>query len=827
MTGPGAADGGVDVGGLPESEAQRRLSRDGPNALPRSAGPSLLLRILRQVAEPLSLVLVAAALASIVVLGHRVEGLTIAAIVVLNVAIGTAQESRAASAIAALEELTSPTARVRRDGVTRVVPAASLVRGDVVELAAGDRVPADVVLDEAIALAVDEAILTGESFPADKRVAGPAAIGTPPADRPGEAFAGTMVVRGKGVGTILRTGRFTEIGAIASALEAPVEPPLLQDLRVVAARMSVLAVGLGAALVPLLLVRSAGEPDRVGNAVLAGVAMAVAAIPEGLATIVVTALALGARRMADRGAIVRRLAAIEGLGSAQVICTDKTGTITTGQLAVRTAIAAPGREADLWQAGLRCNDGRGDPVDAALLDAADERLVVAEPARRIDERPFSTDTRSMTTVDLVEGSPVLSLKGAPEAVLGRCTAGDTLDDLAQAASTLAEDGMRVLAFATSATDDLDAVGLIPLGVIAFHDPLRESAVEAVARCHRAGIRVVLVTGDHVATARAVAAGVGIHGPAVSGYELAPLEPEARAARLREADVVARVDPRTKLDLVEAHRSTDSVVAMTGDGVNDAPALRRSDIGVAMAGGGGTDVAREAADVVVTNGDLETIVAAVSEGRRIHRNLRSVVGYLLTGNLSEVLVVAASLALLPDLAVPLLPVQLLWVNLVTDGIPALALGVDEPASDPLLEPATTTRERLLGSRRLRTLVIRAAMLAGAVLAAGLLAKRWGWDDQQVRTQLLLALLCAHLMLTYAARARKFTFERGWWRSRVVAAAVGGSLLAQVLVLCTRAGRAALHVSALPPGGWLLAAGATILALAGIDLLRLVSRRRRRT
>ncbi len=807
--------------GLTEPEATRRLALDGPNQLPRPNDPSVAVRALRQLVDPLSLVLVAAALASIIVLDHRVEGLTIAAIVVLNVVIGTAQEQKAATAVAALEQLTAPTARVRRDGHVRLVPAACLVRGDVIELVAGDRVPADVVLAQAAALAIDEATLTGESFPADKLVTERSQPDAPLGERAGEAFAGTLVVRGRGLGIVTGTGRSTQIGAIATALQRPADPPLVRELRSVAARMSALALLLGAALVPLVLLRSHDEPDPLVTAVLAGVALAVAAIPEGLATIVVTALALGARRMARRGAIVRRLAAIEALGATEVICTDKTGTITTGRLAVGKAIAVEGREADMWRALLRCNDahdGTGDPLDLALIDAAAERGVVADHARRIDERPFETETRCMATVDLVDDVAVLSVKGAPEVVLARCSPGPGVDRLDAAAGALAADGMRVLAVAASTTDDLDAIALEPLGVVAFHDPLRESAIDAVARCHRAGIRVVLVTGDHLATAQAVAAKVGIDGPAAVGSELAALTPIARAARLREAVVVARVDPATKLDLVEAHRSAGRVVAMTGDGVNDAPALRRADIGVAIAGEGGTDVAREAADVVVTNGDLGTIVAAIAEGRRISRNLRSVVGYLVTGNISEVLVVACALALLPDLAVPLLPVQLLWINLITDGLPALALGVDRPTTDPLQLPPAHKRDRLLGAGRLRALVTRGAVIAGCVLTTGVIARGWGWEEQAVRTQLLLSLLGAHLMLAYAARARRFTFEAGWWRNRLLLAAVGGSLGLQVVVFCTEPGRSALGLAALPPAAWLLAMAATTASLAGIDLTR---------
>jgi Ca2+-transporting ATPase len=798
--------------GLTSQEAAARLDRDGPNELPANPEPSLLARFVRQALEPLSLVLVAASVISVVVLEQVVEGLAIFVIVVLNVTVGSVQEARSASALAALEDLTAPTARTRRDGRIQVVPARALVVGDLVELAAGDRVPADLSLLEVSGLSIDEAILTGESFPVDK---GPVTDGDG-----ASALAGTLVVRGRGLGEVDATGAATRLGAIATALERPTEPPLVGELEGVAKRMSLLAIGLACGLIPLLTWRSADGPDAFSTAVLAAVALAVAAIPEGLATVVVTSLALGARRMAQRGAIVRQLVAIEALGSTTVLCTDKTGTLTTGRLAVREAIPAAGREGALWRAALRCNDslqGTGDPIDVALHDAA----VAAgggHQFERVADRPFDASTRAMSTIDLVDGVLVLTVKGAPEDVLARCAPGPEVDQLHRLALDLASNGLRVLALAAAATDDLDETDLDALGIVAFHDPLRPSAVEAVEACARAGMRLVLVTGDHAATARAVAESVGITGEVVSGDELAGVDAELRAAALRSAAVVARVDPATKLDLVDAHRATGAIVAMTGDGVNDAPALRRADVGVAIAGDGGTDVARQAADVVVTNGDLGTIVAAVGEGRQIYRNLQSVVSYLVTGNLSEVLVFVASLVLLPDLALPLLPVQLLWVNLMTDGLPALALGVDRARTDPLLDPPTDRSQGLLGRDHLVRFAARGAVLAVAVILAGLIALQWGWTDRQVRTQLLLTLLVAHLLLVFVVRARRFTFEAGWWANGSLDLAVGGSLVLQVIVFVTPIGRSVLSLAALPAAGWVLATLLPIAVVAVVDLVR---------
>ncbi len=808
----------IDLGGLDGAEAAKRLVSGGRNELPAPLVPTAARLVARQLADPLTLVLVVVAVVTIAVLGQVPEGSAIAAIVLVNVGIGVNQERRAQAAISALEELTAPSARVRRDGRSIIVPAAEVVEGDLVELAAGDRVPADMRLVEAAALAVDEALLTGESMPAEKVANRPARAGSALGDRVGEAFAGTLAVRGRGLGVVTSTGAHTQIGAIATSLGTETAPPLVRELQLVAKRMGVVAGALGLLLIAVASARGSGFTD----AVLAGVALAVAAVPEGLATVVTSALALGARRMARRGAIVRRLPAMEALGAATVLCTDKTGTLTTGRLAVAEVEPVPGRADDLWAAALRCNDAdgtTGDPVDVALREAAAAGGHTAPAGARIAERPFDADTRSMATVHAGPDGPALSLKGAPESVLPRCRTGPDRDRLEAAVTGLARNGLRVLAFAGGPTADVDARDLDPLGLVAFVDPLRPSAIETVRRCRQAGIHIVLVTGDHLATARAVAIEAGLEAePAVTGAALAALPAEERAEGLRAARVVARVDPATKVALVDAHRAAGEVVAMTGDGVNDAPAMRRADIGVALAGQGGTDVAREAAGLVVTDGDLATLVESVAEGRRIWRNLVSVVSYLLTGNVSEVLVVVGAIALLPDLAVPLLPVQLLWVNFVTDGLPALALGVDRPPGDPLLHPPRARDDRLLSWPRTRTMLGRAGIVAATVLAAGLVGRNRGWSEDAVRTQLLLTLIVTHLVLAYVSRSDHATFERGWWRNRLLLVAIGGSLALEVPAFATGPGRSILGLAALPPLGWLMAVLAVALVVPIIDLTR---------
>ncbi|MEZ0075893.1 cation-translocating P-type ATPase [Planotetraspora sp. GP83] len=817
--------------GLSEEAASRLLARHGPNELPQPAPPSLPVRAARQLADPMSILLLIAGLVTLVVLGEVPEGAAILAILLVNVVIGVTQETRADRAVRALRTLTAPMAKVRRDGVVRRVPAAEIVPGDVIEIAAGDRVPADARVVEASALAVDEAMLTGESLSADKRATGPADPGTPLGDRRGELFSGTLVVRGTGVAEVERTGARTEMGRIATALHGGVKGPLELELAKVSRRIGVLAVAAGSVMILIGLTRVSRGEAALGDIILAGVALAIAAVPESMAAAVTTALALGSQRMAKLGVIVRRLSAIQALGATTVIATDKTGTLTTGHLTVIDQVAVPG--ADLWRSALRCNDARdglGDAVDVALATAAENHGVRLAPGEsRLAMRPFDADTRSMavTTAAVMDGAggqvsggemrtvPLLTLKGAPEVVLARCAAGGETDRLAGAVPDLARRGLRVLALAEKDTDDLDADGLRPVGLVALRDEIRASARRAVADCRAAGIRVVMVTGDHADTARAVAEEVGIHPePVVTG---SALDGPDRAARLREAAVLARVDPATKLDLVHALRGNGEVVAMTGDGVNDAPALRHADVGVAMAGDEGTDVAREAAAVVVTNGELGTIVIGVREGRRLNHNVASMIGYLLTGNLAEILIVLAGLLLWPDLVVPLLPVHLLWINLALDGIPAIALGVDRPAGDPL--SVSPRRDGLLSWRVLRLVALRALVVGVLVFAAVEVARRLGWSAEEVRSEAVLALVFARLTLAYVVRARRWTFEGGWWRGRAVLVAVAATAALQALATTVPPLGALLALVPLPPLGWAMALGAALSTVLASDLLRL--------
>lgn len=799
----------VGAAGLTTAEATARRAHEGANDVPPPPTPSLARRIVREVRNPLSALLIAAAFVSVVVLGEHGEGAAIVAIVVLNIAVSVVQERRADVAVAALRQLSAPRARVRRDGVSVDIDARDIVRGDLLEATAGDRLAADGVLLEGAAVAVDEQVLTGESMPVEKV----------PGDK---LLAGTLMVRGRAVVEVTATGARSTLGRLAQSLGTSPTTPLAIELRHTAARMTVLAVLLSAVLVPVAWARGSGD-GAFADALLFGVALAVAAIPEGLLAVVTLALSIGAQRMAKRGAIVRHLPAIEALGATSVLCTDKTGTLTTGRLRVADVVVVDGRHEGMWAAALRCNDAdgaTGDPLEVAILDEAARLGVVAPLGDRVGERPFDAATRSMATLHETGGRLVVSVKGAPEAVLARCRPGTDVESLATAADRLAGQGRRVLAVADG-SDDLDADGLRPLGLFAFEDPLRESAPGAVDALAGAGIRLVVVTGDHPATASATARSAGLGFDVVTGEELARLSPTGRDAALGSASVLARVDPSVKVDLVAAHRARGHVVAMTGDGVNDAPALRTADVGVAVSVAAGTDVAREAADIVVTDANLWTIVEAVREGRRIYRNLVSVVGYLVSGNLSEIGVIVAALVLFPEVAAPLLPVQLLWVNLVTDGLPALALAVDTPPDDVLRQPPRPSTERILHWRRQLALAGRGAVAAAVVVATALMAG--ATETHDVRVRLVAALPVVHLALAYVARGDRRTFGRGWWRSPPLLVAVTLSLVLHVAAFTFVPLRDVLGLGPLPPSGWVLSAAAALLTVVVIDVARTMSRR----
>jgi Ca2+-transporting ATPase len=717
--------------GLTEEEARERLTRFGPNRLEQAQRPPYLAIALRQFADPLVALLIAAAAVSAAI-GEGVEAAAIGAIVVLNAVLGFVQESGAERAVLALRDVLEHRAAVMRSGREREAPVEELVPGDVVVLREGERVPADARLVESAGLAVDESALTGESVPADKTVESVDA-GATLADRSCMVHAGTAVTRGRGTAVVVATGAATEIGQIAGLTERakPRATPLQRRVRSLAQVMVAfgifVTIGLGAAML--------ARGSSFEEAFLVGVSVAVAAVPEGLAATVTIALALGARSMAERGAIVRRLTAVETLGSATVVASDKTGTLTENKLRLADDWAAPGLdEADLLRAAAAASTARlvggravGDPVDSALVLAAVERNVARRGDRPVRELPFDADRKRMTLVFPEEGGYRAFVKGAPEVVIARCAAPP--EEAEAVAERWAANGLRVLAVADRAVSAPEAEAeeleqdLRLVGLVGLHDPLRETARPAVREARAAGLGVVMLTGDHPVTARAI------------GREL----------DLPEEAIHARITPADKIRLVEQLQGEGEVLAVTGDGVNDAPALRRADVGVAM-GLSGTEAAREAADLVLTDDDFATIVAAIREGRGIADNIRKFVAFLLSANLGEVALFAV--AILAGLGVPMTVVQVLVINVLTDGLPAVALTRDPPAPATMHRPPD--RSAHLFPPKAWAALAAIGLLVGLVALVAFLVGG-GEGDPRAQTMAFATIAFAELVLVFAVRS----------------------------------------------------------------------------
>jgi P-type Ca2+ transporter type 2C len=771
--------------GLTEAEAQQRFVRDGPNELPVQRGKSSLYQLLAQLANPIVLTLLAAAVIALVNGASRTgepllvrfgDATAILLIVVLNAVLGFFQERRAEAALLALEKMQTPTARVRRGDEVKTVSARRLVTGDVLELDAGDAVPADARLLQTLNLLAEESALTGESVPVTKDARAALAGDAPLGDRATMLFVGTNIVRGNARALVVATGPRTELGRLSALIHKPRDrtTPLEEKLEAFGKRILWGCLGLSA----LLFLRGMLRGNRTWHdLLLEAVSLAVAAIPEGLPAITTITLALGMQRMAKRGAIVRKLAAVETLGAATVICTDKTGTLTRNQMTVLEVYAGgvryratgtgydprgsvmdeDGQAVETPLAPLRdllstialCNnatldlrDGewrvQGDPTEGALLTLAAKagvfREQVASSHRVVQELPFDSERRRMTVVALDEqGREIVHSKGSAEVLLPLCSAYATNDGrraldpesraaILREAERMSGDALRVLAVAcrelsagqaTATSQEAQpprtAVGDVEtrmtfLGLVGMMDPPRDGVREALRLCAEAGVRAVMITGDHKLTAIAIAKQLGLWAPApakedgdaiaLTGTELDQLSDEELARRIESIHVFARVTAEQKLRIVAGLKRAGHIVAMTGDGVNDAPALREADIGVAM-GSSGTDVAREAADMVVADDNFATIVEAVREGRSIWRNIQKFIFFLLSSN-AGLLVTVFAVSLFTDLQ-PLTPLMILWINLVTNGLPALALGVDPPDPTQMREPP---RERGAGLLALR-------------------------------------------------------------------------------------------------------------------------------
>lgn len=850
----------VTTNGLSAAEVLRRRAEHGPNLLVTAKPRSLLSLFLAQFADFMILVLIGAAIVSGVI-GDLTDTVVIIAIVVLNAAIGFSQEYRAEQAVQALKAMAAPSAAVIRDGCAATVPAAELVPGDIVQLEAGRIVPADLRLIEAASLRIDEAALTGESVPVDKVTEALHGEGElPVGDRRNMAHKGTHVTYGRGLGVVIATGMRTEFGRIATLLSEAqaVDTPLQRRLAVFGRRLALVVI----AVCIIVFVTGLLRGELALPMLLTALSLAVAAIPEALPAVVSISLALGARRLMLRQALIRRLAAVETLGSVTYICSDKTGTLTANEMRVERyycdAVQAdrPGA-AEAWQTLLSAMaishdaavaaDGTvvGDPTEVALLLAARAAGLdhVAESARlpRVGELPFDSERKCMTTIHrLPTGGWWSVTKGAAEVIIdassselfGGVSAPLDVARLRHIAEQMAADGLRVLAIGVRHWDALPSVMEAPLtesglqfvGLLGLLDPPRPEAAMAIADCYTAGITPVMITGDHPLTARAVASRLGLEvddETILTGAELAELSVAELAERVGHVRVYARVSPEQKLKIVSALQACGEVVAMTGDGVNDAPALRRADIGIAM-GITGTDVAREAGSMVLLDDNFATVVRAVREGRRIYDNLRRFIRYVLTTNSGEIWTIF--LAPFIGLPVPLLPIQILWINLVTDGLPGLALAAEPAEREVMHRPPRPPQESLfaqgLGAH---------AFLVGLLMAAiALGVQAWYLGDEAGQWQTMVFTTLCFMQLGHVLAIRSewtSLFSQGLTSNRQLLAAVLFTVLLQLAVIYLPAGNAWFGTVPLAAGDLGVCVVAALLILVVVEAEKAMRRRMR--
>ena len=853
--------------GLSSGEAARRLGRLGPNQLATAPPASPVRLFLGQFANAMVVVLLVAGVVTMLT-GEVVDTIVIAAIVVLNGVVGFIQEYRAQRALEALRLLEGNQIVVRRDGVSVSIAAAQVVLGDVVELATGDLVPADIRLCEVRTLRIAEAALTGESEPATKVTASlPPSVTPPVADRHNMAFQGTAVTFGRGVGVVVAVGSGTELGRIADllAVRSEVSTPLQRRLDALAKVMAVGAVIVCGLVFAIGLVR--GEPLR--EMFITSVSLAVAAIPEGLAAVITVSLALGARRMAERRVLVRKLVAVETLGSVDVICTDKSGTLTQNRMQVvrvwtpvgeyqvdgngycpegevtgpRDAAADPFMSRLATVAAL-CNDATvrapdqangawgvtGDPTEGALVALAGkcglDVTELREARPRVEELPFDGERRRMTTVHRDAHQYLVLTKGAFESI-GPALAERGADFVAarDVFERWADEGYRVLALADRLVaeptgrleEDLHLIGLV-----AITDPPRVEVRAALGECRDAGIQTVIITGDHPATASAIAGWIGLvvdGSQILSGPQLAGLDDAALDARVRAVTIYARVSPVDKLRIVQAWQRQGAVVAMTGDGVNDAPALRQADIGIAM-GVTGTDVSKEAADMVLADDNFATIVNAVEEGRRIYDNIRRVIRYLLSTNVGELWVMF--LAPLIGLPIPLLAVQILWMNLVTDGLPAIALGLEPLDPDAMRRQPRPRGESLFARGLWQHIVWVGLFMAATVLTLETVARDAGWPWQTMVFTTLALQQLAHSLAVRSERRSFFVLSIRTNPWLYISVAV--TLAVQVLVVYLGPLQRIFHTRSLSVGQLVIVLLASSSVLFAVEVEKGLQRRR---
>ncbi len=837
-----------EIKGLSQAEAEKRISEFGPNALEEKKKKPAWLLFLGQFKDFMILILAAAAIISGIV-GDLTDTIIILVIIVLNAVLGFVQEYRAEKAMESLKKLTETQTKVIRDGQSMTVFSRELVPGDVVILEAGNMVPADIRLIETFALKIDESSLTGESVPVDKISELLSQDNLGPGDQLNMAFKGTLIANGRATGLVLNTGMKTEIGKIANLLQedTPVTP-LQQRMHRFGKVISYLILGICA----LLFVAGLARGEEIFSVLLLSVSLAVAAIPEALPALITIALSLGAGRLAKKNALIRKLPAVESLGSVTYICTDKTGTLTQNKMTVvslepdyRNGFSS--EFTNLQMAMGLCHDvhldKKGKPEGEATELALVERLLLEIPQDhygilekkfpRIGEIPFDSSRKRMSTLHRYGDQVMVLCKGASESISGILSDKKTAEELVVSSEKWAEKGERVLAFAGKLIPSLPSEsvwiylesGLDYFGKVGMIDPPRESVKVSIQECKTAGIKPVMITGDHPSTAKAIAEEVGIWKPGdlvLTGAELANLNDEEFFNEVEEVSVYARVAPEQKLRIVQTLQLKGHYAAMTGDGVNDAPSLKAANIGVAM-GIAGTDVSKEAAHLILLDDNFSTIVKAVKEGRRIYDNIRKFIKYIMTCNGAEIW----TIGLAPFLGFPnpLLPIHILWINLVTDGLPALALAGEKPEKDLMNRPPRPPKQSLFAEGVGYHIIWVGMLMAGVTLFTQYWAIRVGWHWQTMVFTVLAFSQLGHVMAVRSDRT--FLFQQGFLSNKPLLISVGMTLLLQLGVIYLPFFNEIFRTQALDMKELLFCVGMALIVFHAVEIEKWVRRKLKTT
>ena len=869
--------------GLTSTEAKARLEKNGKNALDEAAKRPMILRFFDQFKDLMIIVLLVAAVVSGILsivqqeYSELIDSGLILLIVVVNAIIGLVQEGKAEKSLEALKNMNKPFAKVIRDGNLEKISSEELVVGDLVVLEAGDMVPADMRIIKSSSLQIEEAALTGESVPVNKHTNALTNEEAPLGDRACMAFSSGTVSFGRGEGIVTATGMNTEVGKIAKMLNEKTDntTPLQKQLAKTAKVLSVAVLAIAAVIFVASVIIGLTGPDAsedifgtIIDGFMTAVAIAVAAIPEGLPAVVTIVLAIGVQRMSERKAIVRNLPAVETLGCCEIICSDKTGTITLNQMTVKELYTTEGgiiSDADevsgdvntLVRVMTLCNDTQesegklvGDPTETALVAYARKKdLDVSKTYERVDEIPFDSKRKLMSTVNDVDGEKIIHVKGAPDILLDRCVSildggkvrditAEDKENILKANGDMAEKALRVLAYAIkTGEEDREKFeeNLVFVGLTGMIDPARDEVKEAVAICKRAGIRAIMITGDHAKTAAAIAREVGIidspDQEVLTGAELDKMSDEEYLSQIEKYRVYARVSPENKVRIVTAYRSLDKVVAMTGDGVNDAPSIKKADIGIGM-GITGTDVSKGASDMVLADDNFATIVSAVEEGRKVYSNIKKAIQYLLSANIAEVLCLFISVVIISTIVghqvVFLTPVMILWVNMVTDSLPALALGMEKAEANVMDYPPRKSGSSLFAGKTGVDIIIQGVMQTALVMASFLVGflyfEKVGASHAISETMAFVTLCFIQLFHSFNLKSQTQTiFNKKVFDNKFLNLAFAVGVVLVVLVVSIAPIGKLFDTEPLSWSQWLVAVGSAFLIVPMVEIQKIIERK----